>query len=306
MAEVVHIQIPLWQLALLILIPPIVLGILVVWLRRLARARSTPNEEPDWSVPPLEASAHGSPLHRWDVRCKIVTILAYSFMIAALKHITPALIAIGLSCLVLGVARASFSKVLMRLLAIVGFVSMFLVVMPFTVPFHEGDTLLVINGVQWLGFNLRGLLLAATIAAKALAITLLMEPLLSTAPLPVTLQGLSRLGAPETIGQMLLLSYRYLHVFRNEARRMSAGMQVRGFRKRTNIDTLRAVANFLGMLFVRSFERTERVFDAMRARGYKGRLPEPVELQMHAGDLIWSGLWITVGVMLIFYDRLAW
>jgi cobalt/nickel transport system permease protein len=35
------------------------------------------------------------------------------------------------------------------------------------------------------------------------------------------------------------------------------------------MDTLRALASFLGMLFVRSFERTERVFDAMQARGYK-------------------------------------
>ena len=113
----------------------------------------------------------------------------------------------------------------MRLLAIAGFVSMFLVVMPFTVPVRDGDTVIVVNRVAWLGFNLRGLLLAATIAAKAVAITLLMEPLLSTAPLPVTLQGLSRLGAPDMIGQMVLLSYRYLHVFRHEARRMSAGRQ---------------------------------------------------------------------------------
>ena len=96
---------------------------------------------------------------------------------------------------------------------------------------------------------MRGLVLAATIASKAVAITLLMEPLLSTAPLPVTLYGLSRLGAPDMIGQMVLLSHRYLHVFRHEALRMSSGMRVRGFRRRTDLSTLRAVANFIGMLF---------------------------------------------------------
>jgi len=305
MADVIHIQIPAWQLPLLVLIPPLVLGFLVAWLRHLARSRSAPGEEPDWSVPPLEADTKASPLHHWDVRCKIVTMLAYSFMVAALTHITPALIAIALSCIVLLVAKASFSRVLMRLLAIVGFISMFLVVMPFTVPVHDGDKVLVINHMAWLGFNLRGLLLAATIAAKAVAITLLMEPLLATAPLPVTLQGLSRLGVPEMIGQMLLLSYRYLNVFRHEARRMSSGMQVRGFRKRTNVATLRAVANFLGMLFVRSFERTERVFDAMRARGYKGRFPESAELHLQARDLLGAGLWMATGVILIVYDRMV-
>jgi cobalt/nickel transport system permease protein len=306
MADVIHIQIPLWQLPLLAILPPVIVVALLAWLRHLVHERSAPGEEPDWSVPPLDAVKHESPLHRWDVRCKIVTILAYSFMVAALNHIIPALIAVGVSSLVLVVSRASFVKVTMRLLAITGFVGMFLVVMPFTVPTHDGDTVIIVNRLGWLGFNLRGLNLAGTIALKAVAITLLMEPLLSTAPLPVTLQGLSRLGAPEMIGQMVLLSHRYLHVFRHEARRMAAGMQVRGFRKRTNVATLRAVSNFLGMLFVRSFERTERVFDAMRARGYRGRLPESVELRLRPTDLVWAGLWMTAGVILIVCDRLVW
>lgn len=304
MAEVTAIHLPLWQLPLLIIVPLAVLAGLVTGMRRLARWRSSPGEEPDWSVPPLEDNPGRSFLHRWDVRCKIVTILVYSFMITALHQLTAALLAIVFSCAVLMMARSSLSRVLVRLLAIVGFVTMFLVVMPFTVPLRDGDSVLVFGGIAWLDFNLRGLLLAGTIAAKAVAITLLMEPLLSTAPLPVTLQGLSRLGAPEMIGQMVLLSYRYLHVFRHEARRMADGMQVRGFRKRTNLTTLRAVANFLGMLFVRSFERTERVFDAMRARGYNGRFPDPVELHLSKWDLIWAGLWMIVGAALITYDRM--
>jgi len=304
MAEAAAIHLPLWQLPLLIVVPLAVLAGLVTGMRRLARRRSSPGEEPDWSVPPLEDSPGSSFLHRWDVRCKIVTILVYSFMITALHQLTAALMAIAFSCVVWMVARSSLSRVLVRLLAIVGFVSMFLVVMPFTVPLRDGDPVLVFGGIKWLDFNLRGLMLAGTIAAKAVAITLLMEPLLSTAPLPVTLQGLTRLGAPEMIGQMLLLSYRYLHVFRHEARRMADGMQVRGFRKRTNLTTLRAVANFLGMLFVRSFERTERVFDAMRARGYNGRFPDPVKLHLRKWDLVWSGLWMIVGAALIIYDRM--
>jgi len=278
----------------------------VVWLRRIVHNRSAPGEDPDWSVPPLTDAAGVSPFHRWDVRCKIVTILVYSFVIASLSHLASAMAAMGISLLVLVITRASFAKVVLRLLAITGFVSMFLVVMPFSAPIHNGDTVLVFNGMDWLSFNLRGLLLAATIAAKAFAIALLMEPLLSTAPLPVTLHGLSRLGVPEMVGQMVLLSYRYLHVFRHEARRMSSGMQVRGFRKRTDLKTLRAVGNFIGMLFVRSFERTERVFDAMRARGYRGRFPEPVELHLRTSDLFLAIAWIAVGTALIAYDRIVW
>ncbi|MFO7556192.1 MAG: cobalt ECF transporter T component CbiQ [Desulfobacterales bacterium] len=306
MVNVIHIELPLWQLPLLILIPAAVLATGVVWLRRIMHSRSAAEEDRDWSVPPLADTAGVSLFHRWDVRCKIATILVYSFVIASLKHLPPALAAIGISLLILVIARASFSRVVLRLLAITGFVSMFLVIMPFSAPVHNGDTVLVFNGMERLGFNLRGLRLAATIAAKAVAIALLMEPLLSTAPLPVTLHGLSRLGAPEIIGQMVLLSYRYLHVFRHEARRMVSGMRVRGFRRRTNLAALRAVGNFIGMLFVRSFERTERVFDAMRARGYRGRFPEPVELRLRTRDLVVSSFWLALGAALIVYDRMVW
>jgi cobalt/nickel transport system permease protein len=306
MPEPHSIALPLWQLPVLVLIPVAVLVALGIGLRRFVRRRSVPGEARDWSVPPLADGAGTSPLHRWDVRCKIVTILVYSFMIVSLAHLIPALAAVAVSSLALVIARASLAKVLMRLLAIAGFVGMFFVVMPLTVPVHPGDTVVIFGGMEWLGFNLRGLQLAATIAAKAVAVTLLMEPLLATAPLPVTLHGLSRLGAPEVIGQMVLLSYRYLHVFRNEARRMSSGMQVRGFRKRTDLQTLRAVANFLGMLFVRSFERTERVFDAMRARGYRGRFPEPDTPPMTAGDLVLAAVWLVVGAALVAGDRITW
>lgn len=306
MVNVIHIDLPLWQFPLIILIPAVVLTSGVVWLRRMIRMRSATEEDPDWSVPPLADSTGVSLFHRWDVRCKIITLLAYSFVIVSLKHLMPALAAIGISLLTLIISRASVSRVLLRLLAIIGFVGMFLVIMPFSAPAHHGDTVLIFNGMDWLGFNLRGLRLAATIAAKAVAIALLMEPLLSTAPLPVTLHGLSTLGAPEIVGQMVLLSYRYLHVFRHEARRMVSGMRVRGFRKRTDLSAMRAIGNFIGMLFVRSFERTERVFDAMRARGYQGRFPEPAELRLRTGDLLVSSVWLAVGAALIVYDRMVW
>ena len=122
----------------------------------------------------------------------------------------------------------------------------------------------------------------------------------------MTLHGLTKLGAPDMVGQMVLLSHRYLHVFRHEAQRMAAGMRVRGFRKRTDLATLRAVANFLGMLFVRSFERTERVFDAMRARGYRGRFPEPVEPRLAPKDLAMAGLFLALGISLVVVDRMFW
>jgi cobalt/nickel transport system permease protein len=120
------------------------------------------------------------------------------------------------------------------------------------------------------------------------------------------MQGLSKLGVPEMVGQMVLISIRYVHVFRHEAGRMATGMRARGFRNRTGLETIRATAGFLGMLFVRSFERTERVYDAMRARGYEGRFPEATGMRLRSGDVLLALIWIGAGAALMAYDRLAW
>jgi cobalt/nickel transport system permease protein len=306
MTDVAYISVPLWYLPLLVLIPVAVAAGVLPWLKRRARTRTVPENDPDWSIPPVaEGFGQGiSVIHRWDVRCKIVTLLAYSFAVASLRHLSLAAAALGLSLVVLLISKVSFHKVMLRVVALTGFLGMLLVVMPLTVPVHPGDTLVVFGSMDWLVVNLRGVVLAATIAAKAMAIALLMEPLLSTAPLPVTLYGLSRLGVPDMAGQMVLLSYRYLHVFTHEARRMTAGMQARGFAKKTDMDTLRALANFLGMLFVRSFERTERVFDAMQARGYNGRFPSPCDLRIQWQDILKTGIWVAAGAALVFFDYL--
>ena len=303
MSEVHDIALPLWQLPLLVGLPLAALALMLIALRWLAAYPTGPGEMHERSHPSLKTTAPLWAFSRWEVRCKIVAILAYSFMIASLQHLMPALAAIGISLAALVAARVSYARVLARVLAISGFVAIFLLIMPVTAPVHHGDTIVRFTGLSGFGFNLRGFLLAAVIAAKAVAITLLMEPLFATAPLPVTLQGLSRLGAPPVVGQMVLLSSRYLHVFRHEAQRMTIGMQVRGFRKRTDIKTLRAIANFLGMLFVRSYERTERIFDAMQARGYQGRLPEPQTQNVRAGDIALAAFWLALGAALVVYDR---
>ncbi len=303
MTDILRLELPLWQVPLLLLLPLVLLGMAVFALRRSLRRRSVPGEEPDWSVPPLEDGAGTSLFHRWEVRCKLVGLLAYAFLVASLQQLEMALAALALSLLALGLARTPWPRALARLLALSGFLTMFMVVMPLTAAERPGDTLVVFAGLEWLEFNLRGLQLAATIAAKGAAIALLSEPLLATAPLPVTLQGLARLGAPEMLGQMVLLSHRYLHVFRQEALRMAGGMQVRGFRKRTDLPTLQAVANFLGMLFVRSFERTERVYAAMQARGYQGRLPAPEPAPLQPSDLLLAAAWIALGLALVLGDR---
>lgn len=306
MAELQVVSLPFYSLPLLgLLLLACLLGALFAFKAGL-KGKQSPDRERDWSVPVVDAAADGTSLfHRWDVRFKLVALLGFILFVVSTRSPWSAFIAILIAFVAVLLSRVPLLRVGQRLLAISGFLSFFLLLLPLTAVSRPGDTLLIFGQLDWLSFNLRGLRLASAITGKAIAVALLMEPLLATASLPRTIEGLIRLGVPEKVGQMILLSHRYIFVFLEEARRMSIGMQVRGFQRRANLATLQAMGNFLGMLFVRSFERTERVSAAMQARGYQGRFPAPSYFRVSAGDWIHAAVWLLLGVSLLLFDRLG-
>lgn len=284
---------------LLILIP-------ILW-RRVARSRRSfeqSDEEKNWGIPSIDAQAHlHSPFHSWDPRIKIVSLLFFIFCTAALSHLFWACVALCVSVATIFLARIPPRYPLRRLAAMGAFLAMFMVVMPLTVKAKSGDVLFQFEHLSFLSFNSRGALLALLICLKASAIALLVEPLLSTSPFSITIQALARLRVPQMVCQMILLAHRYIFVFQHETSRMSKGMQMRGFQKRTNLETLRNIGNFLGMLLVRSFERTQRVYEAMIARGYVGQLPVTHEFRAVNTDWWKGSFWFAAGIGLVLADR---
>ncbi len=260
--------------------------------------------ERDWSIPAIDSQAAlESPFHRWDPRMKIVSLLFFIFCMASISRIEIACAALLISVASVAAARIPFRYPLKRLAAMGAFLGMFLVVMPITAPAKSGDTLFVFTSATFVSFNLRGFLLALLICLKASAIAIMVEPLLSTSPFSATIHALASLKVPSAVCQMILLSHRYIYVFRHEASRMSKGMAARGFKKETSLDTLKAMGNFLGMILVRSFERTERVHDAMLARGYDGSIRGQKELHARRSDWLKAGAWMFGGILLLAVDR---
>jgi cobalt/nickel transport system permease protein len=271
---------------------------------RARRATEESNAARDWSMPVVDS--HGrldSLFHRWDPRIKILSLLAYVFCVASLSRLSTALAALLLAILSVIVTRIPWRRPLRRLAAMGGFLGMFLIVMPLTAPIKPDDTVIVLRDLAFASFNVRGLLLAVLVCLKAVAIALMMEPLVGTSPLSTTMEALSRLGAPRQVCQMVLLAHRYIFVFHHEAQRMSTGMEVRGFRKRTNLETLRTLGNFIGMLLVRSFERTERVYEAMLSRGYGAAIPSHISFAAGRTDWAKGAFWIIIGIVLLIVDR---
>ncbi|HUL99858.1 MAG TPA: cobalt ECF transporter T component CbiQ [Mycobacterium sp.] len=84
--------------------------------------------------------------------------------------------------------------------------------------------------------------------------------------------ALSRLGVPGLVISMLTLMIRYIDVLAAEAGRMRMARLSRGDSPHA-LHQAGAIAKSVGALFLRSYERGERVYLAMLSRGFDGRIP---------------------------------
>lgn len=96
--------------------------------------------------------------------------------------------------------------------------------------------------------------------------------LAATTELTEILAGLERLKVPAVIVAIAGFMIRYLEVIAGELARMRIAMAARGYEP-TVFWQARALATSAGALFIRSYERGERVYQAMVSRGYNGRMP---------------------------------
>lgn len=209
-----------------------------------------------------------SPLHRAGAAAKLVGATAFVTVVA----VTPrySVMTFAVAAVVVGVvvalARLSFRLVLARLVVIVPFLVVALV-MPWVAhgPRVEvAGTSLSVDGL-WAAWNTAAKsVLGATAAIVVVATTRLTD----------LLDGLVRLRVPRVVVAMVASMLRYMELTGRQLSRRRRAMLSRGHDPRW-LWQAAPVATSLGTLFVRSYERGERVHRAMSARGFTGTVPEP-------------------------------
>lgn len=136
-------------------------------------------------------------------------------------------------------------------------------------PISGGDPHVSVLGL-WVSEP--GLLAAWNILVKGTLGVLTSLTLAATTPLRDLLLGMQRLHAPALVITIATLMLRYVDVIAGEARRMRLARIARGHDPRF-LWQVGATARGVGSLFVRSYERGERVHLAMLARGWTGEMP---------------------------------
>ncbi|MGB5833300.1 MAG: energy-coupling factor transporter transmembrane component T, partial [Thiohalocapsa sp.] len=159
---------------------------------------------------------------------------------------------------------------------------LFMLVFLFTLPFTvAGDPLFHLGS---LAASTQGLELALAILLRANAVLLVTLALLGTLEPARLAQALARLGVPENFVHLLLLTLRQIQLTGDEYARLRQAMRARAFVPRSNRHTWNSVGWLMGMLLVRSLGRSRRVLDAMRCRGFDGRLRLLDDFRWHGID----------------------
>ena len=210
---------------------------------------------------------HGhSVVHRAPAHLKILALLGFMIVVVATPRDWYAAFAVYFVAVltVIVISRVPPTYILKRSVVELPFV-FFAVLLPFVATGPQTEVLGVSvsqhgleAGVALLVKGTLGVLASLTLAA-------------TTEPHDV-LAGLERLHLPHQLVQIMAFMVRYLDVVTGEMHRMRIAREARGFNAR-DPRHWPVLARSAGALFIRSYERGERVHLAMLSRGYTGRMP---------------------------------
>lgn len=233
----------------------------------------------------------------FDPRVRMISALVFAVLVVAIDQILFGLCAFLLAFCAMLFANLPWRLTLKRMAAMDGFIIVMLFMLPFTTP---GTPVFTFLGAE---ASKEGFEHAIMIGIRANAIILMMLSLFS-AMTPVTMgHTLFRLKCPATLVQLLMFTVRYVSVLHDEYQRLRVAMRLRGFKARNCFHTYRSLGYLFGMLLVRSFERAERVLEAMKCRGFTGQFPIIDQLQYKARDWGFLTVFLFITTSLLVLDR---
>lgn len=221
-------------------------------------------------------------LHRWPAQCKLLAMVLFVFaVVATRREAVWALVVDAAVLLTMALAARLPVLVLAKRLVVGAPFLVFALLLPFVArgPRTDIGPLSLSSDGLWGTWNI---LAKGTLGLGASIL------LVATTTVPDLIRGLGRLRVPAVITSILTFMVRYSDVTMDELHRMRIARLSRAHDPRW-LWQVRAVTQTAGALFIRSYERGERVHLAMRARGYTGHIPRLASGDGRATRRQWVG-----------------
>lgn len=243
-------------------------------------------------------------IHSWDPRAKLIGLFAIVLSFACVQQLVLLPMLLLLSGVIYWVSNLPYHFWRDRL----RWPGRLLFAIALFLPFAGGE-------VEWLRLGpiaiyQEGVLALLQIAARILSILTIGLVLFGTTPFSTLITAARSLGLPAILADMMLLTYRYLYDLGITLDRMQTALRLRGLQiARLRRSQLPILASLVGSLLVRSYDQSERVYCAMRLRGYGQSVSASVQdwpTRMHVWGTLAS---LTIAACLILAEligRYSW
>jgi len=251
-------------------------------------------------------ASRSTPAHRLDPAAKAVALLAVvlaTVLVTRDSFLPLVPVAAGLAAYH-ALSRTPIRYTFRRLAVVSPLAVALVVLFPFLEP---GEVL-----VRWpaaggeVVVTREGLVRAGHLLSKFVLCTWAALLVLATTRFQDLLQGLARLRVPRVFVTQLAILYRYLWVLMDEGMHMRMARAARDgglgpWRLRWH-----SRAGVVGVLFLRSWDRAERIWRAMAARGFDGTLHAPRQHRLRPVDWVFAGGVLLASAALLVGDRLVY
>lgn len=240
-------------------------------------------------------SRQDTAVHRIDPRAKVLTTAVFIICVVSFdKYQVLAL----LPFVVFPIVMAAEGNLPLRFLArVLLAVSPFALVIGIFNPWFDRETVLWVGDLAvsggWVSFA--SILMRFLLTASAALV------LTATTGFLGVCVALGKLRVPDVIVTQFLLLYRYIFVLGEEALRMGQARRLRSFGRRGM--GLAVYGQILGQLLLRTVARSQRIYMAMKCRGFEGEIRVARTLRFERADLVfvlaWSALFVVFRVVSI-------
>ena len=230
-------------------------------------------------------------VHRLDPRIKLIVIL--SFIITVVSNNKYEVLSLApffiLPVLFISLGDIPAGFILKKILI----VSPFAFFIGIFNPVLDTGAMYNIAGIEisggWVSFFSIMVKFVLTISAALL--------LIATTSFPGICNALLKLKAPEIFVSQLLFLYRYIFVLMEEAMKMIRARDMRSFDKKGK--GIKIFINLISVLFIRTIERSEKIYQAMLSRGFQGRIETMKIHRLAAADIVFA----LVSFVLLYFLR---
>jgi cobalt/nickel transport system permease protein len=173
---------------------------------------------------------------------------------------------------------------------------------------HEGATLFEVPLFGWTATD-EGLSFLASILLRSWLSVLAATLLTATTQSDHLLRGLRSFGVPKLLVATISFMWRYVFVIVEEASRLMTAREARSARPSGRLGgnlmwRARVAGNMIGALFLRSLNRSERVYVAMLARGYNGEMLSLERTRLTTRDAVIAGITLAAVIAIQAYARI--